>query len=417
MSFTTIIAFIFVFGILVTVHEFGHFIVAKRAGVLVREFAIGMGPKLLSWQRNGTAYVIRLLPVGGYVRMAGTDEEADLEPGQQLRLTFNDQQEIITMDTRVDQEQGGLVFRVDSFDLTDHLTLSGYGLDSEELVTYAVNHDAHIIQKNGLALQIAPRDTWVQSAKISKRLAINFAGPLMNFILALVLSIVYGLMQPGISLNEPIIGGVINGQPAQQAGIKAGDQVVKINNTKVANWKDIASQISQSQDQVLQVTVKRAQGQKTITVNPVVTKGDPTKQVHIGITPKVYTDLWSRLQFGISNTVNTAMQVLNALKYMITGHFSLNQLGGPVMMARVTSQASQTGIVTVIGLMAALSVNLGIMNLLPIPPLDGGKLLIDGIEGVWGRPLPPIVQNAIGLTGAGLLMLLMIAVTINDILR
>ncbi len=91
MNLTAIIAFIFVFGVLVAVHEFGHFFVAKKAGVLVREFAIGMGPKLLSWRRNHTAYTVRILPVGGYVRMAGLDEEADLDPGQRVRLIFDDQ--------------------------------------------------------------------------------------------------------------------------------------------------------------------------------------------------------------------------------------------------------------------------------------------------------------------------------------
>ena len=164
MSLTAIIAFIFVFGVLVTVHEFGHFFAAKKSGVLVREFAIGMGPKLLSWNRNHTAYTIRILPVGGYVRMAGMDETPDLEAGQRLRLRFDQVGKVTEIDTRIDQAGQGVPFQIDTFDLSDDLTLTGYQADDSEMKVLSVSHDATIIEENGVTVQIAPRDTWFQSA-------------------------------------------------------------------------------------------------------------------------------------------------------------------------------------------------------------------------------------------------------------
>ncbi|MGO2674856.1 MAG: site-2 protease family protein, partial [Leuconostoc mesenteroides] len=157
MNVTSIIAFIFVFGVLVTVHEFGHFFVAKKSGVLVREFAIGMGPKLLSWNRNHTAYTIRILPVGGYVRMAGMDEEPDLDAGQRLRLTFNEQGKVTKIDTQIDEAGIGVPFQVDSFDLSDALTLTGYSDNATDMTTVHVDHDATIIEENGVEVQVAPR--------------------------------------------------------------------------------------------------------------------------------------------------------------------------------------------------------------------------------------------------------------------
>lgn len=221
MNLTAIIAFIFVFGVLVTVHEFGHFFVAKKSGVLVREFAIGMGPKIISWNYNHTAYTIRILPVGGYVRMAGLDEEPDLDAGQRVRLIFNTENNVIKMDTRVDELGEGALFQVDTFDLSDALTLTGYLNDNENKQTVSVDHNATIIEPNGTEIQIAPRDSWVQSAKVYKRALINIAGPAMNLILALVVFSGLAFALPSVTLNEPIVGTVQNHMPAKNAGLQA----------------------------------------------------------------------------------------------------------------------------------------------------------------------------------------------------
>ncbi|WEV55023.1 RIP metalloprotease RseP [Leuconostocaceae bacterium ESL0723] len=415
MTITAIIAFIFVFGVLVAVHEFGHFIVAKKTGVLVREFAIGMGPKLLSWYRNHTAYTIRILPVGGYVRMAGMDDDPDLEAGQRLLLKFNDQGQVIQMDTRVDENVGGLPFQVDQFDLTDALTLTGYQNDSQEAETLKVNHDATIIDTNGVETQIAPRDTWVQSAKIRSRILINFAGPLMNFVLAFVVFTSWAFMQPSIPSAEPVIGTVAAGSAAQQAGLQVNDRVKSVNGHTVKTFFDFSDDVSASRGRPVKIVVSRHNQEKTYIVTPVVNKAGNQQQ--IGVTGKNYTDFGSRLAYGISVTGGSIFQVSDKLLHLFDGGFSLNKLGGPVMIARDTSEASKYGFLSVLFLTATLSINLGIINLLPIPPLDGGKLVLNFTEGVIRRPLPQVVENSIAIAGAVFVMGLMVAVTINDILR
>ncbi|MDF7626557.1 RIP metalloprotease RseP [Lactobacillaceae bacterium L1_55_11] len=417
MTITAIIAFIFVFGVLVAVHEFGHFIVAKKTGVLVREFSIGMGPKLLSWYRNHTAYTIRILPVGGYVRMAGMDDDPDLEAGQRLLLKFDDQGQVIQMDTRVDENVGGLPFQVDQFDLTDALTLTGYQNDSQEVETLKVNHDATIVDTNGIETQIAPRDTWVQSAKIRSRILINFAGPFMNFVLAFVVFTSWAFMQPSIPSAEPVIGSVMAGSAAQQAGLQADDRVKSVNGHTVKYFSDFVQDVSSSRGRPVKIVVSRHNQEKAYIVTPVVSKTDQPNQQQIGVTSKNYTDIGSRLKYGISATGSSIVQVSDKLLHIFDGGFSLNKLGGPVMLARETSDASKAGFLNVLFLTALLSVNLGIINLLPIPPLDGGKLVLNFTEGIIRRPLPHVVENSIAIAGAVFVMGLMVAVTINDILR
>lgn len=395
MNVTSIIAFIFVFGVLVTVHEFGHFFVAKKSGVLVREFAIGMGPKLLSWNRNHTAYTIRILPVGGYVRMAGMDEEPDLDAGQRLRLTFNEQGKVTKIDTQIDEAGIGVPFQVDSFDLSDALTLTGYSDNATDMTTVHVDHDATIIEENGVEVQVAPRDVWLQSAKVWKRALINIAGPVMNFILALVIFSGVGFAIASVGLNEPIIGTVQKNMPADQA----------------------ANAIGNSKESQLNITVLRNGHKKQVEVRPKTVKINGVQTKQVGIIEKTHTDTISRLKYGLINTGATISQIWHALSHLFTGGFSLDKLGGPVSIAKTTSSVAKTGFLNILIFMAMLSLNLGIMNLIPIPALDGGKLILNLLEGILRRPLPQSFENAVTIVGAVFMIILMIAVTINDILR
>lgn len=417
MNLTAIIAFIVIFGVLVTVHEFGHFIAAKKVGVLVREFAIGMGPKLLSWRRNHTTYTIRVLPVGGYVRMAGMDEAPDLDAGQRVRLIFDAQGIVTTIDTRIDTLGEGVPFQIDRFDLSDALTLTGYRADDPDMVTVEVDHDATIIDKQGIPVQIAPRDTWVQSAKVYQRALINVAGPVMNFVLALVVFCLLGFLQPSVTLNQPIVGTVQPNMPAQQAGLRPNDQVQTINGQRIRSWEQLATTISQSTRQKLTLSVQRQGQEKTLTLIPKQVKVDGVPTRLIGITPKTYTDFGARLKYGILTTGSTTQRIWYAITHLFSGGFSLNKLGGPVSIAKTTSTVAKTGFLNLLVFMAMLSINLGMMNLIPIPALDGGKLLLNLIEAIWRRPLPENIENVVTVAGAAFMVVLMIAVTINDLLR
>lgn len=417
MNLTAIIAFIFVFGILVIVHEFGHFFVAKKSGVLVREFAIGMGPKLLSWNRNNTAYTLRILPVGGYVRMAGLDEESDLDPGQRLRLSFNEQNHIIKIDTRVDEAVYGVQFQVDTFDLTDDLVLTGFLDNDSSLKTLTVDHDATIVETNGTEVQIAPRDSWIQSAKVYKRALINIAGPFMNFVLALVVFSGLAFALPRVTLNEPIIGTVQNNMPAEVAGLKSADRIIAINDKKVTTWNQVATTISTSKNKSLTFSVLRGDKTLSFKMMPKIVKVDGVNNALVGITNKTYTDIGSRIKYGVLTTGAGIQRIWYALTHLFSGGFSLDKLGGPVSIARQTSTVAKAGFLNILAFMAMLSLNLGIMNLIPIPALDGGKLVLNAIEALLRRPLPASFENAVTIGGAAFMFVLMIAVTINDLLR
>ena len=199
-----ILIFIVVFGILVFVHEFGHFIVAKKSGILVREFSIGMGPKLFQIRRNPTTYTIRWLPLGGYVRLAGADDESKLDPGMTVVLQLNEQNEVVRIDASESEIPiEGIPVQVTKADLVDDLIIKGYeNGDENDPVTYHVAHDATIIEKNGTELIIAPRDTQFNQANVWQKLATNFAGPFMNILLGFVVFLIWKFKVKGKEKNK-----------------------------------------------------------------------------------------------------------------------------------------------------------------------------------------------------------------------
>ena len=247
----TIITFIIVFGILVIVHEFGHFFFAKRSGILVREFAIGMGPKIYGHQaKDGTTYTLRLLPIGGYVRMAGNgDDETEMAPGMPLSLLLNSDGivEKINVSKKV-QLPNGIPLELIAYDLEDDLTITGYvNGDETQEVTYHVEHDASIIEADGTEIRIAPRDVQFQSAKLWQRMLTNFAGPMNNFILAILLFIILAFMQGGVQVTDTNqIGKVLPNGAAAAAGLKENDEIVSIDGKSVHSWNDLTSEITEN---------------------------------------------------------------------------------------------------------------------------------------------------------------------------
>lgn len=418
----TILAFIFVFGILVFVHELGHFLFAKKSSVLVREFSIGMGPKLVAFRKGTTSYTLRLLPVGGYVRMAGTqdDEGDDIKPGTTVTIETNNQNEIVRINASKNKQTlfQGIPVQVTNVDLVDKLVLRGYenGDETVEKI-FKVNHDATIIEENGIEVQIAPKDVQFQSAKLWQRALINVAGSLNNFILAIVVFAIIGLMQGFVPTNSTKLGEVMDNSVAQKAGLKMGDEVLKVNNKKVNNWVDLQSTLQSSPNKKITLEIKRQDNVKKINVTPKEIDIKGQKYGQIGIKQSVKTDVADRLMYGFSGAFSTAKNVLNALGNLFTGGFSLNKLGGPVAIFANTEQAAKAGFISVLFLMAFLSINIGIVNLLPIPALDGGKLLLNFVEAIRQKPLSEDKENLVQIAGFVFLMFLMLAVTFNDIIR
>lgn len=417
----TILTFIIVFGILVIIHEFGHFFFAKRSGILVREFAIGMGPKIYGHQaKDGTTYTLRLLPIGGYVRMAGNgDDETEMAPGMPLSLSLNSDGivEKINLSKKV-QLTNGIPVELVRYDLEDELTITAFvNGDDTEAVTYPVDHDATIIEADGTEIRIAPRDVQFQSAKLWQRMLTNFAGPMNNFILAIFLFIVLAFMQGGIQVtNTNQIGAVLPDGAADVAGLKENDHILSINDKKITSWTDLTSQITANPGKKLNFEVQRDGKVQDIEVTPKSVESNGQKVGQLGIQAPMKTGFIDKIVGGTKQAFSSSLEIFKALGSLFTG-FSLNKLGGPVMMFQLSSEAASQGMMTVIGLMAMLSMNLGIVNLLPIPALDGGKLVLNVIEGVRGKPLSQEKEGILTLIGFGFLMLLMVLVTWNDIQR
>lgn len=413
-----LITFIIVFGILVIVHEFGHFYFAKKSGILVREFAIGMGPKLYSHvDKEGTLYTIRSLPSGGYVRMAGWgDDSTEIKTGTPASLSLDASGKV----TRINLSQNrldpnSLPMHVTAYDLEDKLTITGLVL--EETKDFDVAHDATIVEEDGTEVRIAPLDVQYQNASIWGRLITNFAGPMNNFILGLLVFIFLVFLQGGaLDTNSNHIKVVDNGAAAK-AGIKSNDQILQIENIPVSNWQELTGAVASStkdlkEGQSLTVKVKSQGKVKELSLKPQKVGG----KFAIGVQCRLKTGFKDKLLGGFEMAINGALLIITALKNLMTG-FSLDKLGGPVAMYQMSSQAAASGIETVLSMMAMLSINLGIFNLIPIPALDGGKILMNLIEAIRRKPLKRETETYITFVGVVIMLVLMVAVTWNDIMR
>ena len=411
-----ILIFLVVFGILVFVHEFGHFIVAKKCGILVREFSIGMGPKLFQKMRAKTTYTIRWLPLGGYVRLAGPDDAAKIDPGTTVVLQLDKHNKVKRIDASGSQMPiEGVPVQVNSADLVDDLVIQGYeNGDEDQLKMYHVDHDATIIEQNGTELLIAPRNTQFQEASVGKKLATNFAGPFMNIVLGFVVFIIWSLVVPGAPTTT--VGSTIANQPAQVAGIKANDQIIAINNKKINNFNQIAVELAKSNGKKVEVIVKRNNKTKDFSVKPKAKKIDGQKIYQLGFYGKPDNSLGAKLQRGWTTSVNTTALIFNAVGNLFK-HFSLNKLSGPVGIYSQTVQVSNMGFTYLLAFLAMIPINLGIVNLIPIPGLDGGKLLLNLVQLIIGRPIPEDKEAIVDVIGVVILLALIIAVTGNDIYR
>ncbi|MTV81289.1 RIP metalloprotease RseP [Secundilactobacillus folii] len=418
---TTIITFIIVFGLIVFIHEFGHFYFAKRAGILVREFSIGMGPKLFNYRTADTTYTIRLLPVGGYVRMAGAeDDEDELKPGTPVSLYVGDHDQVTRINTSKKSTLfNGIPMAVTATDLEDQLWIEGYENGDESAVKrYSVAHNATIIEADGTEVRIAPRDVQFQSASLGHRLMTNFAGPMNNFFLAIIVYTILTFVMGGVTNNgNRVTPTTTQVTVARNAGIKNGDYITAVNGKAVKTWDQISTQIQGRANKPTTFKIKRNGQNKAIQLTPKAHTVNKQTVGEIGITQYRSHDIGAMLVSGFTQTWQMTVRLLGAIWTMISGHFRLNDLGGPVAIFATTSTAASEGLVGVLSFLAFLSLNLGIVNLLPIPALDGGKILLNVIEGIRRKPLSENVETAITLVGVVFLVVLMLLVTWNDIER
>ncbi|MGQ7412167.1 RIP metalloprotease RseP [Streptococcus suis] len=413
-----ILAFIFIFGVIVVVHEFGHFYFAKKAGILVREFAIGMGPKIFAHTgKDGTLYTIRILPLGGYVRMAGWGEDkTEIKTGSPASLSLNEAGVVTRINLSGKQlDSLSLPMNVTSFDFEEKLEITGLVL--EESKTYKVDHDATIVEEDGTEVRIAPLDVQYQNATVWGRLMTNFAGPMNNFILGILVFIILFFMQGGVANPLSNAVSITEGGALQAAGVVTGDKILSVNGNTTDSYTEVATIISKAATDAttapsFDLVVEHDGKNRHVSVTAEQVDG----AYRIGISPILKTGFVDKIVGGFQEAGATALRVVTALKNLIA-NFDVKQLGGPVAIYKVSSQAAEFGLVSVLGLMAALSINLGIFNLIPIPALDGGKIVMNILEAIRRKPLKPETESYITLAGVAVMVVLMIVVTWNDIIR
>lgn len=349
---TNIISFVVVLGVLIFVHEFGHFLLAKLVGVGVEKFSLGFGPRIVGRKIGMTDYMISAIPLGGYVKMVGES------PGNEVDYS---------------------------------------------LLPLSFSHKS-----------------------LFKRSLIVLAGPVFNLLLAVLIFFVFFLVS-GLPILQPEVGEVQEGMPAHEAGICPGDRIVSIDANPVTRWEEMADLINQSSGRPLSIEVLRDDRTVLVKVTPKQLSsqnlfGEQIEKYVIGITASGAVtvqklNIFQSAAYGVSQAWQIAELTVLAIGKIIAGTLSAKNLGGPIMIAQLAGQQAEAGIINLIFFIALLSVNLGIINLLPIPVLDGGHLLFFLIEAVSRRPINHKMREVAQQVGIFVLILLMIFVFYNDIAR
>ncbi|KEQ39553.1 RIP metalloprotease RseP [Streptococcus mitis] len=412
-----ILTFILVFGIIVVVHEFGHFYFAKKSGILVREFAIGMGPKIFAHiGKDGTAYTIRILPLGGYVRMAGWgDDTTEIKTGTPVSLTLTDDGKVKRINLSGKKlDQTALPMQVTQFDFEDKLFIKGLVLEEEK--TFAVDHDATVVEADGTEVRIAPLDVQYQNATIWGKLITNFAGPMNNFILGVLVFWILIFMQGGVRDVDTNQFHIMPQGALAKVGVPETAQITKIGSHEISNWESLIQAVeAETKDKTaptLDVTISEKGSDKQVTVTPEESQG----RYLLGVQPGIKSDFLSMFVGGFTTAADSALRILSALKNLIFQP-DLNKLGGPVAIFKASSDAAKNGIENVLYFLAMISINIGIFNLIPIPALDGGKIVLNILEAIRRKPLKQEIETYVTLAGVVIMVVLMIAVTWNDIMR
>lgn len=375
-----------VLGLVIFVHELGHFLAAKWAGVYAPRFSLGWGSPVWSFRRGETEYALSALPIGGYVRMASQEDEhaSALEGGGELR---------------------------------------GDG----EPVERSKHWDEHSMIPHG-PLPI-PKDRWFESKPLYQRLVILVAGVVMNVILALVVSTGV-FMYYGAGYLPAVVDSVVAERPAALAGMQSGDSIAAIDGVAIERWDNVLEKVSASPERTMTFTVVRGGETLTLQITPEAQEvaspetGEPQRVGRIGVGPRgdaVRDPLpfGAAVVAGVNATGEMGRNVLEVLGGLFRGQVSVSQLGGPVEIARASVTAAQTGsgLENLWGLVAFLSVNLAILNLLPIPLLDGGQIVLNVVEGALRKPLPAVVKEWYQRIGLAVILLLFVTVTFNDLKR
>ena len=504
MVLLNILLFVLVLSLVIFIHELGHFIMAKRAGILCHEFAIGMGPIVYSKKKGETLYSIRAIPLGGFVSMAGEE--------------LNDEMVKIGQTVKLDRDENGKIINI-VLNTSD----PNYAHLEEEVVTFVdlqgkddgdlmVNHSivdekAYYIFKDK-KLQVAPYNRSFESKSLLQRFLAIVAGPVMNFILAFIIFVIIALIVGFPVLDSNELGGVSDTMPAGEI-LEVGDQITAVNGVNVDTWEDFTDQMRLNEGlRDIELTVERDGAILTYTINPRIfiysiginshpdtinevkigevvegtlaheaglkgndvilgvnnqpvnnwrelitimrantegrsmtfeilrndevltfdirpydealleTQGVNIVDSVIGVNPTTEPNALASFGSGLTGVKNAGTMVFDTLDLLFrSDRVGVGDLAGPIGIYSITSQAASQGFVTLLNWVALLSVNLGIINLLPIPALDGGRIVFLGYEAITRRKVNKRVENTLHFIMFILLMGLFVFVAYNDILR
>ncbi len=310
-----------------------------------------------------------------------------------------------------------LIIEVETADLEHEMKITGYEQGKEdELAGFTVSQTSFFIV-DGEEVQIAPYNRQFGSKPVWKRIKAIAAGPIMNFILAYVILVMLGFIQ-GVPSNQPELGKLTDNGRAAAAGLKEGDYIQSINGEKMRSWTDIVTAVKENPGKKIDVAVKRDGKSFHISVTPEAVKDENKKTIgRFGSYAPTEKGALAAIAYGATSTVDVTKAILTNLGKIVTGQFKLDMLSGPVGIYDMTDQVAKTGIINLLRFAAFLSINLGIVNLLPIPALDGGRLLFLFIEAIRGKPINRDKEAFVVFIGVAFLMLLMLVVTWNDIQR
>lgn len=421
----TLIYFLIVIGILVFVHELGHFIMAKRAGVRVEKFSLGMGPKLIGKKWGDTEYVISALPLGGYVKMAG--ENPDEEP---TGADDEFQNKTVWQRAKI-AAAGSLTNLALAFVLMPLVYMIGtYTLGSPRVGGVVKGSPAE--QAGFLAGDTIERingKVITEWEKAELLIAVNpnttipvvvdRNGEKKTLTLTPQLDVERSVGTAGLfpSLSAEV-GRVRAELPAEKAGLKIHDKILAVDGRTVYYWNQFSTMVKDSRGNTLALLIEREGKRMTLHITPIMDSG----RFVIGVEPYVRLDFkqygfFESLQLGFNKTLEIADLTLITLRKLVSFQLSIKTLGGPVMIAQMSGQAASAGLSAFIALMATISLSLGILNLLPIPVLDGGMLVFLAIEAIRKKPLSRKVMEMSQSIGAAALIALIAVVSYNDVMR
>jgi regulator of sigma E protease len=426
---TTLLAFAFVLGVLVFVHELGHFMMARWHGVRVLTFSLGFGPKLLKVKRGDTEYAISAIPLGGYVKMAGENPEDQRTGGSDEFLSKTKWQrfQILFM--------GPLMNLLLAVVLMAIVLMQGAQVPSYEDKPVVIGKVE--AGSAGERAGLRPGDTILavgdENVPTWDRFLLTIGTRADRDVPLRVLRdgaeqrvtarpVAQGRFQVGdlgvLPDVYPSVSGVIAGSPAERAGLKSGDVILSVNGERVVFSADVVEIITKNGGQPVQLQVRRDGGDQNFTVTPEM--DGETARIGINIANETTTFEPGFLEaFGLSIQRNVEFSglILKTLWGLITGETSPKQLMGPVGIAQISGESAQAGWVALFALMASISLNLGLLNLMPVPVLDGGHILIMGLEAIARRDFSMQVKEKMFLVGFVLLMALMVTVIYNDLTR